>query len=95
MGDFDTGDARSNPFTKEHIYAISLSFQPTCPRQVQHDVRPPGKDTSLVAPNTLERPSASRSYEPLMKKLTRYDLITLDEFGGPSRLMDGALMRIR
>lgn len=43
-------------------------------------MRPPGKDTSLVTPNTLERP-ASRSYKPLMKRLTRCSLIILDEFG--------------
>ena len=94
MGDFDTGDAHSNPFTREDVYAICLSFQPACPRQVQHDVRPPGKDTPLVAPNTLERP-ASRSYESSTKKPARYALIILDEFGGPSRRMDGALMCIR
>lgn len=46
-------------------------------------------------PNTLERPSASRSYEPLMKKLACYDLIMLDELGGLGRLMDGASTCIR
>lgn len=30
-----------------------------------------------------------------MKKLARYDSIILDEFGGPSRRMDGALTCIR
>lgn len=93
MGDCDTGDARSNPFTRENIYAIDPSFQPAYPRQVQHDVRPPGKDTSLVAPNTLERP-ASRSYESSIKKPARYALIILDEFGGPSKRMNEALTRI-
>lgn len=95
MGNFDTGDAHSNPFTRENIYAIDPSFQPACPRQVQHGMRPPGKDTSLVAPNALERPSASRPYEPLMKKLARYVLIILDELGGPSKRMDEALTCIR
>ena len=61
MGDFGTGDAHANPFTRENIYAVCLSFRPRHPRQVQHDVRPPGKDTSLVAPNTLEHPSGPRS----------------------------------
>ena len=45
--------------------------------------------------NTLERPSASRSYEPFMKELARYDLIILAEFGEPGGLMDGASTCIR
>lgn len=81
MGDFDTGDAHSNPFTRENIFAISLSFQPVCPRQVHHGVRPPGKGTSLVTTNALERPSVPRSYESLMKKPARRGPIILDEFG--------------
>ena len=79
MGDFDTGDAHSNPFTRENIFAI-FYHSSRYARDKCNTTCDPGKDTSLVAPNTLERP-ASRSYESSIKKPARYALIILDKFG--------------
>lgn len=47
---------------------------------MHHGVRPPGKGTSLVTANALERPSVPRSYKSLMKKPARRGPIILDEF---------------
>ena len=66
----------------------------TVRRIVMQGRRTPGKDTSLVSPNTLERP-APRSYESSIKKPARYVLIILDELGGPSKRMNEALTCIR